>query len=49
MKISLLIATALIVLAGLALLAASALKVGKPTQLRNVSFTELKNMEHRDR
>jgi hypothetical protein len=49
MKTSLLIATALIVLAGLALLAATVLKIGKPNRLINVSFDELKNMENRDR
>jgi hypothetical protein len=49
MKTSLIIATALIILAGLALLAAIVLKMRKSNQLINVSFNELKNMEHRDR
>jgi hypothetical protein len=49
MKTSLIIATALIILAGLALLATIVLKMRKSNQLINVSFNELKNMEHRDR
>jgi len=49
MKTSLIIAAALIALAGLALLAAIVLKMEKSNRLINVSFDELKNMENRDR